>query len=450
MRMKSFINSLTGKTRLVAFLRSKWCWQPFVAAVVLCQGGMPQLLPSVVSVGQARAEVVTLDRVVAVVNDNIVMHSDLDARVEHINKKLQKSNRPLPPTKVLEQQVLEQLIMEELQLQLAARAGARIDDHALNSAVVEIAKKNGMTVAQFQQSLKNEGLSYSDVREQIRREMLIERVRRQQVLQKVHISAREIENFKQSAQGQQALQVSYRLEHRLFPLPAEPTADQIQKARQEAEKLYRAHADSAANSAKRLGGTDLGWRTAEQLPSLFVDSVPQLQVGMVARPLQSSSGFHVIKLTDRRGGDTVVQQQYKVRHILIKPNQVRSDLNAMELAQNLYQRLAKGANFAELAKAYSDDPGSALNGGDLGWVSPDSMVPTFRDTMKSAPARLPSKPFKSRFGWHILQVEGTREEDVSTKVRDERIREMLAARKYEESLKTWLAGLRARAYVSIK
>ncbi len=413
----------------------------------------------IIGVAPVSAKVVPLDRVVAIVDNDVIMESELNTRLQSVRTQLRQRTSNLPPEEVLKQQVLERLIVENLQLQIADRAGARIDDNSLNAAIQNIARNNGMTLEQFRKVLQEDGIPYTEVREQIRREMLINRVRQRKVLEQIQVTDREVENFKTSAEGKQQLASEYRLSHILVSLPDGASPDQIQAASTRAEDIYEKlskGADFAQTAASEsqgqnaLEGGDLGWRKADQLPSLFSGVVGTLEKGQVARPIRSPSGFHILKLADRRGGEKVFQEQVKARHILIKPNEVRSNLDARELAENLYQRLEKGADFAELAKAYSDDTGSALNGGSLGWADPNAMVSAFRDKMLTEPMNVPSKPFQSRYGWHILEVQGKRKEDVSSRMQDARIRELLRQRKYEEELQVWLRELRDQAFVEIK
>ena len=407
----------------------------------------------------AVAKVVPLDRVVAIVDNDVIMESELNNRLKTVRRQIQERNTALPPEHVLKQQVLERLIIEDLQLQIADRAGSRIDDASLNDAIRNIAARNGMSLDQFREALAQDGLSYNDAREQIRREMLINRVRQRRVMERVHVTDREVENFRKSEEGRQQLAIEYRLGHILVSLPEGATPDQIATARKKAEGIYdqlKNGADfaqtavSQSQSQNALEGGDIGWRKADQLPTLFAEVAVDLKKGQVSRPIRSPSGFHIIKLTDTRGDEQTLQEQVKARHILIKPNEVRSDLEAQELARSLYKQLEDGADFAELAKAYSDDTGSALNGGELGWSNPQDMVPAFREKMLTSPQNVASKPFKSRFGWHILEVEGKRKEDISDKVRTAQIREILGQRKFQEELQVWLRELRDQAYVEIK
>ena len=277
--------------------------------------------------------------------------------------------------------------------------------------------------------------------------------------QRIQVSEQEIDNFLSSPEGQGQLQTEFRLGHILIATPDNPSPEQVKTSEAEANKVYEqiqaganfqemAVAHSKGQNA--LNGGDLGWRKADQLPSLFAEQALKMASGETSKPIRSPSGFHIIKLSDTRGDEKVVQDQVHVRHILIKPNEIRSDLESQMLAKNLFNRVANGEEFSELAKAYSDDPGSALNGGDMDWISPDILVPEFRIVMNNVPEKVVSEPFRTDFGWHILEVLGRRKSDISNEVRRNRIRELLSNRKFEEELQVWLREVRDQTYVEIK
>ena len=412
-----------------------------------------------ISSAVVNARVVPLDRIVAVIDNDVVMKSELDSRIESVHRQLADRNIALPPASVLKTQVLEQLILENIQLQMGERGGIRIDDWALTDAIERIAENNRMTVDEFRKSLEADGLSFAEAREEIRRELVINRVRQRQVAQRIQVSEQEIDNFLTSPEGQAQLQTEFRLGHILIATPDNPTPEQIKASEAEANKVFEqlqkgtdfqkmAVAHSKGQNA--LSGGDLGWRKADQLPSLFAEQAVKMKNGEISRPIRSPSGFHILQLTDTRGDEKVVQDQVLVRHILITPNEIRSDLDSQMLAKDLYDRVAKGEAFSELAKAHSDDPGSALNGGEMDWISPDMLVPEFRTVMNNVPQKVVSEPFRTTFGWHILEVLGRRTSDISNEVRRNRIRELLSNRKFEEELQIWLREVRDQAYVEIK
>ncbi|WP_252180529.1 peptidylprolyl isomerase [Endozoicomonas sp. 4G] len=409
--------------------------------------------------GTANAKPVPLDRIVAVVDKDVVMESELNNRIEAVQRQLGSRDIPMPPDNILKKQVLDQLILENLQLQMGQRGGIRIDDWTLNDAISKIAKRNGMSVEEFKKNLELDGLSYADAREEIRREMIINRVRQRQIAQRIQVSEQEVDNFLKSPEGQASMQVEYRLGHILIATPDNPTPDQVREAEKKANNIS-IQLDKGANFSEMaltyssgqsaLNGGDLGWRSADQLPTLFAEQALKMKDGEVSAPIRTPGGFHIFKLIDSRGNEKHIQHQIHVRHILIKPNEIRSDLEAQMLAKSLYDRIEQGEDFAELAKAYSDDTGSALNGGDLNWVSPKSLVPEFQKAMKETPEKVISEPFKSSYGWHVLQVLGTRNSDISEQVRRNKVREILGNRKFEEELQVWLREIRDQSYVEIR
>ncbi|WP_020581493.1 peptidylprolyl isomerase [Endozoicomonas elysicola] len=405
---------------------------------------------------QSRIE---LDRIVAKIDQDVIMQSELDARLEAVHRQLASRNIALPPEEVLQKQVLEQLILENIQIQMGKRGGIRIDDWALNDAIARIAQRNQMTLEEFKQNLEADGLSFSQAREEIRREMILNRVRQRQVAQRVQVSEQEIDNFLSSPEGLSQMQTEYRLAHILIATPDNATPDQIQGAERHANDLssqlrqgadFQALAIANSKGQNALEGGDLGWRKADQLPTLFAEQAIKMSKGQTSAPIRSPAGFHIFKLMDTRGNEKVVQSQVHVRHILIKPNEIRSNLESQMQAKKLYQRVQAGEEFSELAKAYSDDTASALNGGDMGWISPDVLVPEFQTVMNIIPQKVVSEPFRTTYGWHILEVLGKRQSDISTQVRRNQVRELLSNRKFEEELQVWLREVRDQTYVEIQ
>ena len=399
----------------------------------------------------------TLDRVTAIVDDSVIMESELKARIASVQN--QNKGKPLPPESVLRAQVLERLILESIQLQMADRGGIKISDQQLTDTLNRIAKQNRMTLEQFRDALAADGLSYRDAVEQIRTEMRISRVQKFQVNNRIQISPQDVDYFLASKAGQLASEAEYRIGHILVSVPSQARPSEINQAREKAQRLVkeiRAGKDFAqqaianSNGRNALKGGDLGWRKEAQLPSLFADVAPNLQVGEISEPLKSASGFHIIKVTDKRGGSSVMVTQTKVRHILVMPNEIRSEADAKARIDQVYNKIVNGEDFAELAKEYSDDPGSGSAGGDLGWVNPGDMVPKFDQTMQDTQPGGLSKPFKSKFGWHILQVEDRKDTDLGEQVQRNQVRQMLQARRFDEELPIWLRKIRSEAYVDIK
>lgn len=406
-----------------------------------------------------QAAVDRLDRVAVVVNDDIIMESQVRKRMEDVVRGLRRQETPLPPEDEILRQVVESLIMESIQLQIGERAGVRIDDTTLNQTMERIAAQNNLTLEEFRQKLQADGVSYQDTRDQIRAEMVTTRVREGRVGSRIQITEQEIQNYLSSEAGKKQLEAAYWLGHILLKVPEDANAEEEQRIAAKADQLL-AQINSGAEFAKlavansdgpaAAGGGDMGWRKESQLPSVFADVVPSLAVGEVSQPIRSANGFHLIKLLDRRGGDTLMVPQTHVRHILIQTSEIRNDEQAKALAEELYQRILAGEDFAKLAREYSGDTGSLASGGDLGWMNGRELVPNFRKAMEAAEVNVLTKPVKSRFGWHLIEVLGRRLHDMGQEMQRARAREIIYQRKFEEELQIWLREEREDAYVDIK
>ena len=407
----------------------------------------------------ANAAVQSIDRVVALVDNDVVMQSQLDQRVHEVQQTIAKRGAGLPPPGVLDQQVLERLIVENLQLQIGERSGIRITDEELNQAIGTIAQRNNMSVEQFRAALARDGLSYEDARDQVRREMIISRVRQRRVAERVQVTEQEVKNFLASDLGKMQLSEEFRLANILIPTPESANSEAIQAAARQAGDVYQqlkqgadfgqlAIAKSASETA--LEGGDMGWRKAAQLPPPFDRMLSTMAVGDVTEPMRTPGGFIILKILDKRGGEAQVRDEVHVRHILIKPSEIRSEEETKRLTQKLYDRIVAGEDFTELAKNFSEDPGSALHGGDLNWIDPNALVPEFREVMAKTPQGQLSKPFKSPYGWHVLEVLGRRATDSTNQAREQQAMTVLRNRKYDEELQTWLRQIRDEAYVEIK
>ena len=417
------------------------------------------LLSSALLATSASAQVRPLDRIVAIVDNDVVMQSQLDQRLREVQQTIEKRGAQVPPAEVMQQQVLERLITENLQLQIGERSGIRISDEELNQALATIAQRNNMTLEQFRDALERDGLSLETAREQIRREMIINRVRQRRIAERIQVTNQEVENFLSSDLGKLQLSEEYRLANILIPVPESSDSATIQAAERSAEDTYRQLqqgadfaqlAVSRSASENALEGGDMGWRKAAQLPPPFDTQVRELEVGEVTQPVRTPPGFIILKLLDKRGGDTQVRDEVHVRHILIKPSQIRSEAESRRLIERLRDRIEAGEDFAELARNFSEDPGSALNGGDLNWIDPNSLVPEFREVMANSAVGQLSEPFQSPFGWHILEVLGRRATDASAEFREQQAINLLRNRKYDEELQAWLRQIRDEAYVEIK
>ncbi len=420
----------------------------------------PLLLGALFLGTAAHADVQPLNRVVAIVDNDVIMQTQLDARVREVQQTIAKRGSEVPPANVLTQQVLDRLILENIQLQMGERSGIRISDEELNQAMATIAQRNGMTIEQFRDALAKDGLSFNDARDQVSREMIISRVRQRRVAERIQVTEQEVKNFLASDLGKMQLSEEFHLANIVIPVQEDASSDALQAAERRAQDLYQQARQGAdfgqlaiANSASEtaLDGGDMGWRKAAQLPPPFDAMISAMNVGDVTEPIRTPGGFILLKVLEKRGGEAAaVRDEVNVRHILIKPSEIRTDAEAKVLAERLYQRVESGEDFAELAKNFSEDPGSALNGGSLSWIDPNALVPEFREVMNNTASGEVSKPFKSQFGWHVLQVMGRRATDSSEQVREQQALNLLRNRKYEEELQTWLRQIRDESYVEIK
>lgn len=405
-----------------------------------------------------QAQYQALDRVAAIVDDDVVMQSQVEQRLADVRRQISSSGQQVDEQQ-LQEQVLEGLILESIQLQMAARAGIRIDDGNLNQTMQQIAERNNLSLEQFRQALAADGISFEQAREQIRREMILNQVRQRRVGDRIQITDQEVRNFLASELGRNQTAADYRLAMIVVPLDERASDSEVQQAAARIESIHRdllAGAELADVAQQRLRqgeeveAGELGWRKSAQLPGLFASAIERLEVGEVTRPLRSPAGLHIIKLLEKRGGDGQLMDEYRVRHILIKPSEIRSDGEARQLVERLRQRIAEGESFTRLARSFSEDPGSALNGGVLEWISPDALVPEFREVMTSLPQGQVSRPFATPFGWHILEVLEQRRVDMTDDMRQQQAINLLRNRKFDDELQSWLLEIRQDAFVEIK
>lgn len=407
----------------------------------------------------ALAQVKPLNRVAVIVNDGVIMESQVAKRLKKITANIKKQNVNPPPQDVLTRKVVEQLILEEIQLQIGERVGVRIDDNTLNQTIDRIARQNGFTLEGFQKALEKDGLSYRETRLQIRREMIISRVRDGRVGARIQVTEQEAQNYMDSEAGKIQLQAEYRLGHILLSLPESASINELATVESKTNNLYEQLANGADFSvlAKEYSagpdaeeGGDMGWRKESQLPSLFADIAPSMSAGDISRPLKAGNGFHIIKVLQKRGGNSVLTPQTHVRHILIKPSEIRTDQQAQALIVELRDRIVSGESFADIATNNSDDTSSLADGGDLDWVNPGEMADEFRAVMGESVIDVISEPFRTDFGWHILQVLERREHDVGLEIKRRRAKEFVYQRKFKEEVEIWLREERDDAYVDIK
>ena len=415
------------------------------------------LAATLLTVGNAQSATEVLDQVVAIVDDDIVMASELRERIAAVNESIATRGIQAPPEDQLIRETLDRLILENIQLQKGQRVGVRISDAQLNSAMQRIAAQNRMTLDQFRQALEQQGQSYGAMREQVRREMIIQRVQGGNVNQRIQITDQEVDNFLATEEGQKMAQPEYHIVHALLAIPPDASAAEVASAEAHVEKLAKRIRNgesfegvvSSSTGQYAFSGGDLGWRKLDDLPSLFSDVAPGLAAGQTADPIRSDSGYHLIYMAEKRGGEQVVAQT-EARHILIKSSEIMTDEQARELVVELRARAESGEDFGELAREYSEDIGSAAEGGELGWTSPGQMVPEFDKAMAATAVDQISEPVKTQFGWHIIQVEGRRQQDMTSEAIRAQAMNYLHDRKYQEELDAWLRQIRDEAFVDIK
>ncbi|WP_339615933.1 peptidylprolyl isomerase [uncultured Gilvimarinus sp.] len=408
----------------------------------------------------ANAETEILDRVIAVVDQGVVLQSEFDERKNSVLQRLQGQYDQLPPMDVLDQQILDQLILEQLQLEEAGRYGMEISDQQLNQTLQQVMANNGFTTLdELSADLLSQGMSLEQLREKLRRDLLVNQVQQGVVNNRIRVTEQEIDNFLASSDGKFATSPDYHLGHILISVSSSANPDEAQEAEAKVNDIYQQLQDGAdfsqmaianSNDQTALEGGDLGWRKLAQLPELFSDVVSELDVGDVSKPIRSGAGFHLIKNIEQRGGGEQLVQQTKARHILIKTSEIMDDETAKEKLTELKTQIEGGADFAELARENSEDIGSMLEGGDLGWATPGTFVPAFENAMANSEIDEIAGPFKSQFGWHILQVTDRRQEDMSDVVIRNKAAQMMRERRFDEELQVWLLELRENAYLDIK
>ena len=406
------------------------------------------------------AEEVLLDQIVAIVNEDVVMASELESRVQDIYFRLEESGTKAPPQNILVPQVLDRLILERLQLMLGQRVGIRFSDAELNQAMTRLAKSKGTTIDGLVEKAHQRGIKLATLRQQIREEMIISKVQEGSLNRRISITEQEIENFLNSAEGRSWSSPDVYLGHILLSLSAGAPRDEVASVEQKIRDIYNQAQDGAdfknlavANSAGQnaLKGGDLGWKKTAQLPNLFITAIKTLEPGQTSEPIRSNAGYHLLKLYQRRGGSNAqLVKQHNVRHILLSPNEIRSDEETQATLNNIRTEIINGADFAEQARTHSEDIGTALTGGGLGWSVPGKFVPAFEKTMNEMDINQISQPFRTQFGWHIVQVTERRNQDFSEDIKRSQASQILKQRKFQEELQVWQQEIRDEAFIEIK
>lgn len=413
-----------------------------------------------VGVFYAAAEQRTLDSIVAIVNDDVVLASELEDRVSDWMMQMNESDRNDPVLiNAVREQALEQLVVEGIQLQQAELRGIEVDDETLTRAVSEFAQRNNMSLEEFIADVGARGSSYRAFRERIRREITLERVQRAVVNRRVYIDERDVDELVKREDFKEMISDEYRLGHILLEVTPGGAAAQVEATREKADGLVaelREGADFAATAIEHSSaptaadGGDLGWRKESRIPSRFAEEVVDMEIGAVVGPFRDSSGFHILKMIDRRGMSQQRAEQTLVRHILLTPSAIRSDEQTRAAIEKIRNRIAAGEDFAELAKEYSEDPGTQLAGGDLGWTTPGELDPAFQRIMNLTGVDELSAPFQSSFGWHILEVRGRRQQDIGEESKRNRAAQILFEKRFGERLQEWLAEIRDEAFVELR
>ena len=408
-------------------------------------------------IGIANARVI--DKIVAVVDSGVVLASDVETRLNDLKTQAESRGNAVEINDELREQVLERLILEQAQVEVAKRRGLQIDDARVNETLLQIAKNRETDLLGLKNAIESEGKSFAVFREQIRRELLINAIRDREVKTRIRISDTELERFMETTGGQVSTAPELLLSQIVVGLPNRPSPEVIQQAEQKAVQIRDALLKGApfgqmavrySDATEASQGGDLGWRNILELNPSFADALTEAKKNTLVGPIRSPGGFHLIAVRDRRGDQSVVVTEYKARHILIKPDAVRSLEKAEQLAQNVRRELEGGAEFADLARRFSEDPLSAAKGGDLGWVRADQLVPGFANVMTQLPLNTLSDVTKSRFGFHLIEVLDTRESDISEEQMKDRARRILTERKFSQELDSWLRQIRADAFVELK
>jgi peptidyl-prolyl cis-trans isomerase SurA len=400
-----------------------------------------------------------LDRIVAVVDSGVVLESDVNTRIDDLVAQARDRGGNVEVNSELRAQVLERLILEQAQLEVAKRSGLRIDDARINETLSQIAQNRGTDLLGLKQVIEAEGKSFLAFRSQIERELLINAVREREVRSRIRISDGELQRFLETTGGQISTAPELLLSQIVVGLPNRPNAEAIQAAEQKALQIRDALLDGGAfgqlavrfsDAPEASQGGDLGWRNILELNPVFAEALRDAQKNTLIGPIRSPGGFHLIAVRDRRGDQSVVVKEYRARHILVKPDAIRSPQKAQELAENIRRERLGGADFADLARRFSEDPLSAAKGGDLGWVRADQLVPGFANVMTTLPLDTLSEVSESRFGFHLIEVLDVRDADISEEQLKSRARRILTERKFSQELDSWLRQVRADAFVEIK
>ena len=402
-----------------------------------------------------------LDRIAAIVNDGVVLNSQLEDQTEEITNRLRQQNTELPPRNVLRQQILERLVVEEIQIQRADKLGIQVSDEMLNGALDDVAKRNNIGFADLPQALAQQGIDYRTFRDEIRRQMTLQLLRQRDVIARINVSPRELEQFMARQQNAPDRNAEYNVSHILISVPVSASPEQIEARQKRAQEVFDKAtggedfaqlAVTYSDSSTNIEGGSLGWRRGSQLPSIMADNIAKMTAGQTSQPIRTPSGFHLFRLNEVRGGvQQSVVSQVHARHILLRTNELEDDQTIEQKLKDIRARIIEEKeDFAAIAAVTSQDPGSAADGGDLGWAGPGSFVPEFEKQIEALGENEVSQPFRTQFGWHIVQLLGRRQHDSTEDLRRQRAFAELREAKAEEETELWLRRLRDEAFVEYR
>ncbi|MCG7913004.1 MAG: peptidylprolyl isomerase [Candidatus Thiodiazotropha weberae] len=404
------------------------------------------------------AAVKELDYIVAIVNDDVIAKSELDNKTREMLAQMSQKRNNLPPMKIIQEQILERMIAKRLQLQAANRLGLSVDDATVTKAIANIAETNNITLLQLRETLEADGIRFPLFREQLREDILINRLKQKEVINRIVITEQDIKNFLAREMGSSRQRTAVRLLHILIATPEGASPQDVQAAKKRAMEIHQELLEGGdfselairhSDGRQALEGGDLGWVETSRIPSLFTSVVDEMEADTISTPIRNASGFHIVKLAEVKGGQKMIINQTHARHILINTNEIVSDDEARQRLETLRTRIINGDGFETLARSHSDDKASAIKGGDLGWTSPGDLVPQFEEQMNAMAIDQISQPFKTQFGWHIVQPLERRQHDSTEEVLKNKARQEIQKQKSEEAIELWLRRLRDEAYVEV-
>lgn len=400
-----------------------------------------------------------LDSIAAVVNDGVVLTSELKIEIQQIVARLEAQGTQVPPMSQLAPQILERLVIRRIQLQRAERIGMQIPDETLNIALADIAERNGVSLSDLPDMLRREGIDYANYRMEMRDQLIVDQLRQRDVIGSINVTPRELEDYLERQAGRANRNVEFKLSHILISTSANADPENVATAEKRAWEIYERATNGEpfvelaiaySDGQQALDGGDMGWRKGEELPTLFADIVPGLEIGQVGEPIRSASGFHLVRLDDRRGAEPIMESQTRARHILITANEILDDEAVRQKLTEIRQQIIDGDSFEAVAKVVSEDPGSAINGGDLGWNGPDMFVPEFQAVCDQLEIDEISEPFRSNFGWHVIQLLDRRVHDTTDEVMHQEAMMAIRNSKLNEETELWARRLRDQAFVEYR